>query len=447
MNYREAVDYLLKFGDLERAPAGSRSAHRFDLRRVRSLLTRLGDPDHNRRGIHIAGSKGKGSTAAMLAAILHQAGYHVGLFTSPHLHSFCERIAVDGELISEADFARLADKIAPHVAEENRRATFGQLTTFELLTAMAFVYFQERDALWQVLEVGLGGRLDATNVIESKEVCIITSLGLEHTDILGERIEQIAAEKAGIIRVGVPVVLAPQMHRQGAEVVRRTAQQNSAPLVDVSSLYAWELLDSDQSGQSFRLRGPTGERLLRIPLLGTHQLENAATAVAAVEVLVRAGAIISEESIRRGLATVRWPGRMEVMRQQPLVVVDGAHSIESARRLRESLRRYFPRRRRLLLVVSLLSDKNIQAIAQELGVAASLVLATQSQHPRAAPADQIATAFRRAGASARVVPSVKEALGQAIGETAENDVVCVTGSLSVVAEARSLLLADPGSVE
>jgi len=440
MDYRQAIDYLSSFTNWERTATQAFAAANFDLRRVHSLLARLGNPHIGRKTVHIAGSKGKGSIAAMTAAVLTAAtDGGIGLYTSPHLHTFCERIAVDGRPIAQADFARLTEALGPATAAENAGGRFGQLTTFELLTALAFLYFREQGAGWQVLEVGMGGRLDATSVVEEKDVAVIGPISLEHTAILGETVEEIAAEKAAIIRPGRPVVMAPQPFLPAAAVIRRQAVEAGAPLVDVATSYSWERLAWDLSGQSLRLDGPRGQRELWLPLLGAHQMENAATAVAVIDVLAECGTKAPESAIATGLREVSWPGRLEVLREGPLVVADGAHNGDSARRLREALRDYF-QFRRLILVGGMSGDKALDDMARELAPLASLVIATRSQHPRAADAATVAAAYAASGAATEIAPSVPAALGRALALAQADDLVCVVGSLFVVAEAREHIL-------
>src|SRR3972149_6128369 len=228
MNYREALEYLLKFADYERI---SRAGIVWDLKRIERLLARLGDPQNAAKSVHIAGTKGKGSTSAMIASILKSAGYKVGLYTSPHLLSYTERIQYDGKPISENDWAELTETIKPHVEAENRIGDLGQLTTFEIFTAMAFLHCKRVKADWQVLEVGLGGRLDATNVVKP-EVCVITSISYDHMDVLGNTLAKIAGEKAGIIKSGADVVSAPQFP-EAMEVIERVCRERRVKLVKV----------------------------------------------------------------------------------------------------------------------------------------------------------------------------------------------------------------------
>jgi len=439
MDYSQAVEYILSFTDWERTPAQAFAAPNFDLRRVRSLLARLGDPHLGRQVIHIAGSKGKGSVAAMIASVLQAAGYRSGLYTSPHLHNIRERIVVDGQPIGEGEFARLTEALAPAAAAENEDGRFGRLTTFELLTALAFCYFRDRDAQWQVLEVGMGGRLDATNVVDEKALCVIVPISLEHTAILGDTVEKIAAEKAAILRPRTPAVMAPQPYPEAAAVVRARAAELGAPLLDVGETYAVQRLAWDLTGQSFRLARPGGSRELWLPLLGAHQLENAATAVAAIDALKSGGVAVSEESIGEGLRRLSWPGRLEVLSDKPLIVVDGAHNGHSARRLRQALRDYFSFDR-AIVVMGVSGDKTIEAMAEELAPLTHLLIATRSQHPRAAEPQAVASAFAAQGVASETCPTVAMALDRARALAGRDDLICVVGSLFVVAEAREQVL-------
>jgi dihydrofolate synthase/folylpolyglutamate synthase len=439
MDYSQAVEYIFSFTDWERASAQTFAAANFDLRRVQSLLARLGNPHLGRRTIHIAGSKGKGSVAAMIASILRAAGYRSGLYTSPHLHNIRERIVVDGQPIGEEEFARLTEFLAPQTAAENEDGRFGQLTTFELLTALALLHFQDRDVQWQVLEVGMGGRLDATNVVDEKAVCVIAPISLEHTTVLGDTVEEIAAEKVAILRSGTTAVMAPQPHPAAAAVIRARAAELAVPLLEVSEAYSVQRLSWDLTGQRFRLAGPRCSRELWLPLLGAHQLENAATAVAAIDALGSGGVAVSEQSIGEGLSRLSWPGRLEVLTDKPLIVVDGAHNGDSARRLRQALRDHFSFER-AILVMGVSGGKTIADMAGELAPLTRLLIATRSQHPRAAEPEAVAAAFAAQGVASETCPTVAAALDRARALAGHNDLICVVGSLFVVAEAREQVL-------
>jgi dihydrofolate synthase/folylpolyglutamate synthase len=435
VDYRRSIDYLLSFADFERS---GRFQDRPDVQPLLSLLSRLGDPHLGRRTIHIAGSKGKGSVAAMVESILRAAGLRTGLFTSPHLHSYRERVRIDGEPLAEEAWAGLTGAVRNAIEAAGPPQDGRSLVTFDLLTALAFLAFRERRVDWQILEVGLGGRVDSTNVLETKDVCAVTTINLEHTDILGGTVEEIAAEKAGIIRPGSTVVVGPQRHAPAREVIRQSAADARCRIMDVAESYSWRRASHDMDGQTFRLEGPGGDRGLRLPLLGEHQLENASTAVACVAALPQPGVAIGDEAIESGLASVYWPGRMEILRSRPLVVADGAHSRDSARRLRECLTDYLSCRN-ALWIVGMSADKDATGLAQELAPIARRVIAVRARHPRAMAREEIAAAFVAAGAEAEMGDEVPKTLENVLATTEGEAVICLTGSLFVAAEGRAHL--------
>ena len=429
--YQQALDYIYSFIDYEREP-GPRGPARYDLRRVEELLARLGNPHLKARTVHIAGSKGKGSVAAMIALALTASGYTTGLNTSPHLHSFNERIRVDDKLISNKELVTLVNKVRPEAEVVHEKATYGELTTFELITVLAFAYFELKKVDFQVIEVGLGGRLDATNVVQP-EVCIITSISLDHTEVLGNTLAEIATEKVGIIKPDSIVVTSPQVDEVD-KVIEETCLGCKAGLVRVGSDVTWQGLGFDSSRQSLRVKGRLASYELSIPLLGQHQLENAATAVAALEVLAEKGFHISGDNIADGLSQVSWPGRLQVLSRRPLLVVDGAHNTDSARKLRQSLEQYFDFDR-AILIFGVSSDKDVAGIISELLPLFDKVIATHSIHPRAMPTASVVAEFRRWGVEAPATEDISIALPLALTLAGENDLICVTGSLFVVAGA------------
>jgi len=431
MDYQQALDYIYSFIDYEKMPR-PRDAANYDLRRMEELLGRLDNPQLQAKSVHIAGSKGKGSVATMVASVLTASGYTTGLFTSPHLHSFNERIKVGGELISEAELASLVERLKPEVEAVNRKATYGQLTTFELMTALAFTYFELKGVDCQVIEVGLGGRLDATNVIQP-DVCIITSISFDHTEVLGNTLAEITAEKAGIIKPNSIVVASPHIDEVD-RVIEQTCLSCHAELIRVGSDVTWQSLGFDSSRQSLRVAGRLASYELSIPLLGQHQLENAATAVAALEVLAEKGFHISGDSITKGLAQVDWPGRLQVLNRRPLIVVDGAHNPDSARKLKQSLEQYFDFDR-AILIIGVSSDKDIAGIVTELVPLFDKVIVTHSAHPRAMATAPIVAEFSKHGVEAQETDDISTALSLALTLTGEKDLICVTGSLFVVAGA------------
>ena len=432
MHYQQALDYLYSFIDYETMHR-PRDAVSYDLRRMDELLMRLGNPHLKAKSVHIAGTKGKGSTAAMLASALTASGYTTGLYTSPHLSDLRERIRVDGKLISEAELVSLVAKLKPEVEAVNQKASFGQLTTFELLTALGFAYFGVKGVDFQVVEVGLGGRLDATNVIQP-EVCIITSISLDHTDVLGNSLAEIAVEKVGIIKPDTTVVSSPQPD-EVARVIEETCLERSADLVRVGSDVTWQGLGFDTKRQLLEVEGRLGSYRLSIPLLGRYQMENAATAVTALEVLALKGFNISRDSIISGLKQVSWPGRFQVISRHPVTVVDGAHNPASARELKHSIEYYFKDFDRAILVIGTSFDKDIAGIVSELHPLFDRVIVTRSHHPRAMATAPVVAEFSRYGIEARAVETVPEALSLALAEASDKDLICVTGSLFVVGEA------------
>jgi dihydrofolate synthase/folylpolyglutamate synthase len=431
MNYQQAEDYIFSYTDYEKVGMPHDPAF-YDMRRVEELLARLDNPHLKARSVHIAGTKGKGSTAAMVASALHASGYITGLYTSPHLHTWRERMRVNGVLISEEEFVALVGRVKPEVEEVNLKAIYGQLTTFELLTALALAYFKLKGVDFQVLEVGMGGKFDATNIIVP-EVCLITSISFDHTEVLGNTLTQIAAEKAGIIKPGSTVVLSPQSE-EVYRVIEEACIERGAELVRVGRDVTWRGLKFSLEQQLLQVEGRLGSYKLSIPLLGDYQLVNAATAVAALEVLAERGFNISKDSIISGLAQVSWPGRFQILSRQPLLIVDGAHNPESARKLKQSLQQYFDYNR-AILVIGVSVDKDIAGIVSELAPVFDKVVVTHSRHPRVMALPCIVDEFREHGIEAHAEETVSEALSVALAQAGAGDLVCVAGSLFVVAEA------------
>jgi dihydrofolate synthase/folylpolyglutamate synthase len=449
MNYEQALDYIFSYTDYEKVPM-PHALGSYDLRRVEELLARLGNPHLMARSVHIAGTNGKGSTAAMIASVLTNAGYGTGLYTSPHLHTIRERFRVNESLITEEEFTAIVAKIKPEVEIANQKATYGELTTFELLTALAFTYFGMKRVDFQVLEVGLGGRFDATNIIQP-EVCVITSISLDHTKVLGDSVPEIAAEKAGIIKSGSTVILSPQTE-EVIRVIEEACLKRGAELITVGRDVTWQSLGTRGKQQLLavsRIRSKNGIQSknsirssyekrssykISIPLLGGYQLENAATAVAALEVLALKGFDISWNSLISGLAQVRWPGRLQVLSRHPLLVFDGAHNPDAARNLKQSLAGYFDFKR-AILIMGASGDKDVGGVVSELMPLFGEVIITQSHHPRAMAIAQLQAVFRGYGVKAQLTKTVPEALSLAMNIAGTQDLICVTGSLFVVAEA------------
>lgn len=441
VEYNEALDYLLSLTDMERGFQASPNPT-MNIESMRSLLARLNDPHVGRPTVHVTGSKGKGTTATMIAGILQRADNAVALFTSPHLHSFTERIAIGGDSISPEEFAAGLSAIKDAV-EAERLSVHGDVSTFGVMTALFFwlVRAQIPRIDWQVVEVGLGGTFDATNVLEPPEVAVITPISLEHTAILGNTPAEIAKDKAGIIKAGSTAVVAPQHDPAVLEVIGERCAEVGAKLVDVASLYQYEVLEKFPFGQSFRLIGPNGERKMRTPMLGTHLVQNAATAVAAAEAIRAKGFPLSEQAIIDGIAHVRVPGRLEVMGQKPLIVADGAHNGESAAALAVALKEYF-QWRRCFFIIGCNKDKDVRQMGFKLAKMAELIVCTRFNNPRAMDPYQMIQEIGFLGPAAVAEETVGDALDTALSHATEEDLVCVTGSLYVVAEAREHILGE-----
>lgn len=432
MNYSQAEEYLNSFVNYEQIPGISYAQPGYSLRHVEELLDRMGNPQFAARTVHVAGTKGKGSVAAMTARVLTASGHRTGLYTSPHFHSLRERISVDGSLISEAEFAATMAEIRPFIESVRQDAAFRQLTYFEVLTALAFAYFRKAQVDFQVLEVGLGGRLDATNVAKPA-VCIITSISLDHTQILGNSLGQIAREKAGIVKPGCWVVISPQPE-EAASAIKEICREKEAKVVHVGEDIKWHKIGGDMFHQSLVIEGRKNNYHVRIPLLGDFQLENAAAAVAALEIVGSAGFAISAADIAQGLAGVEWPGRFQIVQQHPTVLIDGAHNVASMKRLMSNIKEYFSDRR-ILLVFGTSSDKDIPGIVSELVSLSPQVIVVQARHSRAASLAVLAAEFSQRGIEVESGESVSQALARALSRADRTDLVCVTGSLFVVAEA------------
>ena len=442
-NYPQAVNYLLALVDHERqTPSLPRQKRIYDLRRVTAFLSRLGNPHLAARTVHIAGTKGKGSTAAMVDSILGVAGYRTGFYSSPHLHTFRERIRIGGQPVSESVFAGLVAKLAPVAEMLDRETDLGPVTLFEFMTAMAFQCFAEEPVDFQIIEVGLGGRLDATNVV-MPEVCAITSVSLDHMAILGDTVEEIAADKAGIIKSGVPVVVAPQS--PGAlEVILDVAGEKQAPVTlvgrDVTWKFGGNIGGKIGHGQKAEITRRRGSLTANVPLLGRHQLENVAMAVAAADTLSESGHTVTMLDIVKGLMRVEWPCRLEVLARDPLVICDGAHNVYSMETMLSSLREYFEFDR-LLLVVGFSRDKSVEGMVEALAPHVDTAIATRSRHPRSLVPASLAQLLQDSGIrEVRQAEDVCSALELARKESGPGDLILATGSLFVAAEARETVL-------
>lgn len=433
MNFIEAERYVLRLVNYEQTSPSAYSAEHFNLQRMFSLMAKLGNPQIGPVTVHVAGTKGKGSCSAMSASILKSAGFKTGLYTSPHLLSICERMKINGRNISQASFARIATHIRPMVEKTNREG-MENVTTFEMLTAMAFVWFHENHVEAQVLEVGLGGRLDATNVCKP-DVCLITSLSLDHTDVLGSTLAEIAREKAGIIKSGIPVITSPQQSEALAEL-ERVARQKDAPLINTQDS-AWKSGKATSKGQVFSLVEKGRKRQFWIPLLGRHQIENAATVIKAMGILSEKHKQITQRAISAGLKKVNWPGRLQIVSEKPYVILDGAHNEYSMGCLVDSVGQYF-KHQKVITIVGFSANKDIAGMAKQIKRLNGKVFVTRSTHPRAANLKQVSLAFSNQGIKVTVFDDIRSAFAAATKKAKDDDLILVTGSLFIVANAMGI---------
>jgi dihydrofolate synthase / folylpolyglutamate synthase len=496
--YQQALDYLYSFVDYSLTRGFQFSPEKFNLDRMFNLLAVLGNPHTGYPIIHVAGSKGKGSVAAMCASVLKKAGYRVGFYTSPHLHDYCERIQVNGQQIRRSELVALVAEVKPAVA------MIPELTTFEITTALGFLYFTRNNVNAAVIEVGLGGRLDATNVV-SPVVSVITSISYDHLQVLGDTLAKIAAEKGGIIKPGIPVVSAPQKDevtrvleelagQRGSRLIqvgrdfgfRRQAASTGQAALDVQvvpekqvfyddklvstsqadqtrkdepfkvdqpdlsgqTVLVWKAKGPDKADPDIQLRDTLPIRL-RIPLLGSHQVENAATAYTALQVFCMSGYVIPEDAFYSGFGDVYWPGRFEILDHSPMLLVDSAHNRDSARRLRETLEEYFPGYR-ITMIFGVSEDKDVEGMFLELLPQVDRIIATRSFHPRAMESEELARIAVPFGKPVQAVNTVEQAVESAAKSVVEYSIqggrvmILATGSLFIAAAVREIWLSQHG---
>ncbi|MCH8046981.1 MAG: bifunctional folylpolyglutamate synthase/dihydrofolate synthase [Planctomycetes bacterium] len=451
-----ALEFLYGRIDYERTPVVPYGKREFKLERMRELLRRLGDPQDALRVVHVAGTKGKGSTAAMIAGVLTAAGHRSGLFTSPHLDRLEERLAIDSAPCSGDELVRLVDRVKPIVeamdamgADDDEPASGP--TYFEITTAMALLHFAERQVDAAVLEVGLGGRLDSTNVCQSV-VSIITDISFDHTQQLGNTLAAIAREKAGIVKPGVPVI-SGVTGCEPREVIREICRQRESPLIELDVHFDFDYhaprnLQAAPQASKIDVRFSDDRHYddLTLGLLGRHQGANASVAVATLGELRRQGWRIDDEHLRRGLREIRWPARIEVLSRRPTVVVDAAHNVASIEALLNTLDESFDVERRVLIFATT-QDKDIEGmLARLLPKFSHIVFTKYRNNPRSVPPEQLAAISRTlssgSGTVCRVCTDVPGAWDHARRLVGERDLICVAGSFFIAAEMRTHLGAD-----
>ena len=417
MTYEEALSYIHSI-----CWKGSK----LGLDRTRELLGKLNDPQKELKFIHIAGTNGKGSTAAMLSFILEEAGYRVGLYTSPFINRFNERMQVNHQPIPDEELAALTEYVRPHAD-----AMADSPTEFELITALAMVWFARQKCDIVVLEVGMGGELDSTNIIDVPEAAVIAAMGMDHVKELGPTMADIARAKAGIIKEGGRVV-SYGGNPEADEVIAAVCRARNASLCqpDFSAIVPG---DFSLEGQTFSYKGWRG---LRIPLVGAYQMNNAAVVLETVEVLRQWGWIISDEAVRQGLADTRWPARFEVLRRDPVFIVDGGHNPHGIRATAESLSRLFPGRK-ITFVTGVMADKDVEHILGLIVPLADQFFTVRPDNPRAMDAGELAARIEAMGAKATACASVQDGVDRAIQAEGPHGVACALGSLYMSGEVRS----------
>lgn len=431
MNYSETLDYIYGINRF----TTNRSGMRNGFKNAKELLERMGNPQEKFKSIHIAGTNGKGSVASMLTHILYSNGYSVGMFTSPHLVDFTERIQVDLKQIDEAEVIRIVPMVRRHI-EEMVADGHDHPRWFEIITAIGFQYFAERGVDYAVVEVGLGGRKDATNIL-NPQLSIITSISYDHISILGEDIGSIAFEKAGIIKSKTPIVVYPQTD-EVSHVIRQVAEGEDAPIYEVGENNT--KVRSSQVGRQvfdFEFEDLKLEELI-IHLSGRHQVLNASTAILGIYALRNLGVRISKEAIRDGLAAAKWAGRLEVLRKDPDILVDGAHNVASARILAEAIEDYY-RDRHLVLAIGMLRDKEVDKILEILCPLADTVIITHPDSDRAIDVEELSERSRPYSRDVITIDTVQEAIAESIELAGSNGVIIFSGSLYLVGEVRKLI--------
>ncbi len=437
--YASALKYLFSATDYERMLRVRYNTDTFNLFRMRALLRKLGNPHTKIRTVHIAGTKGKGSTAAMLAEMLKSCGYKVGLYTSPHICDIRERIAVNGQMIPRTALAELINLAEPHIEKMgDDKPTF-----FEILTALAFRYFAAEQVDFAVVEAGLGGRLDSTNVLKPL-VCGLTSISIDHTYQLGKTLEEITAEKAGIFKPDVPVVSVPQSPA-AARVLKKAATESGIELAftgeDIE--FSCRVESSRQAGCHARVCLTTSRSKfehLPVPLLGEHQAVNCGLALALLDRLKAGGVEVDDEKAVKGLAGMYLPGRMEMIRQDPRILVDGAHNAASMQALIRALGQHIPYDS-MVMIFGCAADKDINGMMDQIATGADKVVFTRANDsPRAAEPEELAEIYeQRCERTSQVTDNLVEAIRTAEGAVTREDIICITGSFYLVGQAKQLL--------
>ncbi len=424
MNYEEAMEYIhgtLKFGT------------RLGLENIGKLMDFMGNPQKKLRFVHVAGTNGKGSTTSFISNILISAGYKTGIFTSPYIQRFTERIKIDNNEIEPKELTEIINFVKSKIgmmADEG----FEHPTEFEIITAVAFEYFYRNNCDIVVLEVGLGGRYDSTNVIEAPEVCVITTISLDHTDRLGNTIAEIAYQKAGIIKPNSYTVIYPQM--QEAEEVFEEVCKSQNAILHKTNLDTLKLIEYSLEGQLFNYKN---YKNLNIRLLGDHQMFNAALAIDACEILINKGFNIDYNNIKDGLSKTTWPGRLEIINKNPLILIDGAHNFEGGQALNAALDKYFIDKNKIF-IVGFLKDKDYQKTMDMLAKKAKLIITVTPNNERALQSNELSNVLKQYSDNVMDGITLENSLKLAYKNIDEHSIICVFGSLYMIGEIRKIYI-------
>jgi dihydrofolate synthase/folylpolyglutamate synthase len=424
MSYQETLSYLYglqKFGI------------KLGLSNISNLLDLLGNPQERLRSVHIAGTNGKGSTAATIATILQEGGYKVGLYTSPHLINFTERIKINGCEIDESRVGELTERIRSRIRDSKFKTELEKITFFEFTTAMSLLYFSEEGVEIAVMETGMGGRLDATNVVRPL-VSVITNISLDHKEFLGETIGAIAYEKGGIIKDGIPVVTGVEQP-EAFEVIENICSSKGASLYRLGRDFSFKEKGMDTFSYSGIREGFDD---LRLTLRGWHQFINASIAIAAVELLREKGLTLTRDAVSRGLLNVSWPGRLETVSQNPWIILDGAHNPAGAQALSRVVAKEL-KFDKLYLILGIMADKEIEGIVSPLAPLADEVILSRPGYERASSAEALLPVARRYNGNARAFEDLRGAIDYAKSKAGERDLIVISGSLFTVGEARAII--------
>lgn len=429
MNYTEAMEYIENT---------SKYGNNTGTKRVEKILDILGNPQNKLKCIHIAGTNGKGSITSMITSVLIESGFKVGMYTSPYIEEFEERIQINRENISKSDLACYTTIVSKAI-EEIVSMGWGYPTEFEIITCIMFLYYSKKEIDYAVIEVGLGGKSDSTNVIKPL-VSIITSISYDHVSILGNTIEEIASEKAGIIKENIPVILYPQQEEGAYKVIEKTCRKKNSELIQINknSIYHIPNDEFNKAYQLLKINTNKDEYEVQLSLLGSHQSMNCAVAIYAIEQLMQIGIKIRKEDVLMGLSNVKWPGRLEILKTNPLIVLDGAHNLDGITKLKESVEKYF-KYNKLVLIIGILSDKDVEKMVESITPMANKVIAVTPNSYRGKTSKDLIKIIEKYNKNCEALEDYKEAYDKALSHCNEDDMILICGSLYMIGDMRKII--------